>query len=35
MGEGFPASAVGAQRTMNLAPPVHIGSLVIGYSRAF
>ncbi len=34
-GDGYPATAVGAQRKYNLLPPVSIGTVLVGYSFAF
>jgi hypothetical protein len=34
-GDGYPASAVGAQQDMNLSPAVGIGTLLVGYSVGF
>ncbi len=34
-GDGHPASAVGAQRNINLFPPVGVGSLVVGYTVGY
>ncbi len=34
-GDGFPPAAVGNERSLNLAPPVNVGSVVVGYTLEF
>jgi len=34
-GDGHPSDAVGVQRTLDLMPPLHIATVMVGYTRTF